>query len=101
MSETDYPRLILSDQFSERDAFEIRLKGWFYASIELEDGSHHTLNFYDPVRLKQEFDDDVKNGRGCFAEPNLIIVAEVTIEAVQAATRFLWETGYFKRIKSE
>src|SRR5258708_9802951 len=100
-SKTDFPRLILREDFNERDAFEITQKGWFSASIELEDGNRYIVNFYDPVRLKQELEDYVKDGQPCFAEPNLIVVPEVTIDAIQEAVRFLWKTGFLENIKPE
>ena len=80
-SKTDFPRLILRDDFNERDAFEITQKGWFSASIELEDY--------------------VKDGQPCLAEPNLIVVPEVTIAAIQESVRFLWQTGFLENIKPE
>ncbi|MGH9753480.1 MAG: hypothetical protein ACREA2_11910 [Blastocatellia bacterium] len=94
------PRVIFPDGFDERAAFEITLKGWLSAQVELEDGDHYTVYFSDPFRLQQDLDENVKLGKPCFAEPGLIILPEVTIEAVQDAVRFLREQGFFANLKA-
>jgi hypothetical protein len=95
------PKLVLYENFDERDAFDITAKGWFDANIELPDGRHYTLAFYDLGRLKLHLGDSIENGEPCFAEQNLIVVPEVTIEAIQNSIRFLWEKDFFSYIKPE
>lgn len=84
------PRIIFPEGFDERTAFETPLKGWLNAQVELEDGRRYAVYFSDPVRLQQDLEEAVNDGRPCFAEPGLIIVPEVTVEIIQNAVLFLW-----------
>ncbi len=94
-------RVILPERFDERAAFEANLKGWLSAQVELEDGSCYTVYFSDPIRLQQDLEEEVKLGKPCFAEPGLIVLPEVTVEAIQDAAQFLWEQGFFARLKAD
>ena len=40
-------------------------------------------------------------GKPYFAEPGLIIVPEVTVQAMQEAVQFLWKQGFFASLKTE
>ena len=95
------PRIIFPEGFDERAAFETPLKGWLSAQIELEDGGRYAVYFSDPIRLQQDLDEAVKSGRPCFAEPGLIILPEVTAEAIQDAVQFLWKQGFFAYLKAD
>ena len=95
------PRIIFPEGFDERAAFETPLKGWLNAQIELEDGCRYAVYFSDPIRLQQDVDEAVKSAKPCFAEPGLIIVPEVTIQAIQDAVPFLWKQGFFASLKAE
>jgi hypothetical protein len=95
------PRVIFPEGFDERTAFEAPLKGWLKAQVELEDGCRYAVYFSDPARLQQDVDEAVKRERPCFAEPGLIIVPEVTVEAIQEAVQFLWKQGFFASLKAE
>jgi hypothetical protein len=53
------------------------------------------------MRLQQDMDEAVHNGRPCFAEPGLIIVPEVTVETIQDAVQFLWKQGFFASLKTD
>ncbi len=46
---------------------------------------------------QQDLDENVKLGKPYFAEPGLIVLPEVTVEAIQAAVHSLWEQGYFHK----
>lgn len=67
--------------------------------VHLEDGSRYRLYFIDPVRLQQTLEDDVRAGKGYFAEPGLVVLPEVTTQAVQRAVPGLVEGGYLQRLK--
>ncbi|MEK7833749.1 MAG: hypothetical protein AAB401_21865, partial [Acidobacteriota bacterium] len=54
-----FPRIIFPDDFDERAAFEVSMKGWLMAQVELENGSRYPVCFYDPVRLQQDFESEV------------------------------------------
>lgn len=101
MADNSYPKLIIDPSFNEQDSYNISLKGWFSADIEIEDGTHFKINFFDPIRLKQEYDDSIREGEPCFIEFNLIIIPKITIENIQDCIQFLWKKGYFSYIKAE
>lgn len=98
---TYFPRLVLPEWFDDRVLFEMPYKGFFVAEVELEDKSHYILNFYDPIRLNQELDDNISLDKPYFAEQNLIVVPEVTLEHINAALQYLWRSGYFNLIKTK
>ena len=60
-----------------------------------------TVYFSDPIRLQQDVDEAVQDERPCFAEPGLIVVPEVTVQAIQEAVQFLWKQGFFASLKAE
>jgi hypothetical protein len=99
MAMSEPAKLILPADFSERDAVEIKAKGWFTARVQLSGGNAYTLNFYDPVRLEQEVSDMFTIvGRPCYAEPGLVIVPEVTVEAMKEALPHLVAADYFSHL---
>lgn len=84
--------------FDERTQWEVRQKGWFDQVLaELPDGSKVRLSFWDPVRLVQDFHTDIKHGKACLAEPNMVVIPEMTIENMQAAVDELYRVGYFDK----
>ena len=95
------PRVIFPAGFDERAAVETPLKGWLSAQVELDDGCRYAVYFSDPMRLQQDVDEAVHNGRPCFAEPGLIIVPEVTVQTIQDAVQFLWKQGFFASLKTD
>lgn len=56
--------LNLSDDFYEY-AWEIELKGYFEVDIQIID-KLYTFNFYDPIRLKQTIEDDLRSNQYFF-----------------------------------
>lgn len=95
------PRLVLPDGFDERAAFETPLKGWLKAQVELENGCRYAVYFSDPIRLQHDVDEAAKTERPCFAEPGLIVLPEVTVQAIQDAVQVLWKEGFFASLKAE
>jgi hypothetical protein len=95
------PRVIFPAGFDERAAVEAPFKGWLSAQVALDDGCRYAVYFSDPMRLQQDVDDAVQNGRPCFAEPGLIIVPEVTVQTIQDAVQFLWKQGFFASLKAD
>lgn len=95
------PRVIFPAGFDERAAVETPLKGWLSAQVELDNGCRYAVYFSDPVRLQQDMDEAIHNGRPCFAEPGLIIVPEVTVQTIQDAVQFLWKQGFFASLKTD
>src|SRR5438045_1954580 len=81
--------------------FETPSKGYLRdVEVHLEDGSHYRLYFIDPVRLQQTLTDDVEAGRPFFAEPGLVVLPEVTTEAIHQAIPALVQEGYFSHLRA-
>jgi hypothetical protein len=95
------PRILVLEECDERAVFEMPLKGWLSTQVEFEDGRRYRVYFSDPIRLQQDLHEQVENGSPCFAEPGLIVVREVTVEAIQDAVHFLWKRGFFDDLKAE
>jgi len=83
---------------SEADEEEARVRGYYGEAVVQSGGQRYSIAFYDPIRLQQTIDDDIRLGRPCFAEPGLVVVPEVTREAMEAAVRELVTEGFFQRI---
>lgn len=94
-------RVILPDDFDERAAFEAPAKGWLSVLVETKDHRHFSVYFCDPVRLQQDLDENIRAGKPYFAEPGLIVVPEVTVDAVQEAVQSLFEQGFFDELRPQ
>jgi len=90
-------RVILPCDFDEY-GWEVEAKGWFdTASVEF-DGQVIEISIYDPTRLKQEIEDALSTNR-VFVERNIIVVSTVNRASIEAAVKFLYESGEFGRWK--
>ncbi|MGB6192441.1 MAG: hypothetical protein WBF42_08240 [Terracidiphilus sp.] len=90
------PKLIGLDWDAE-EAWEIRSKGWYeLAELQLDDGSVVPLSFRDPVRLSQELQAHFASGKQYFSKRNLIILPELTEEAIRQTVADLLFKGVFK-----
>jgi len=80
----------------ERTAYEVRQKGWCgLAELQFEDGKVLSLSFWNPIRLSQELNGHFAAGARVWAEPNVIVVSDLTQESMKAAVFELIEKGYF------
>lgn len=61
---------------------------------------YFNLRVYDIVRLKQDFESEVEEYGYYSAEPNLVLVTEVTKDNVLKIISQLYEDGYFNHLKS-
>ena len=95
------PRVLWPAGFDERAVVKTPLKGWLSATVELDDGCRYAVYFSDPMRLQQDLEEAVRHGKPCFAEPGLIIVPEVTVQAIQDTVQFLWKQGFFASLKAD
>ena len=68
--------------------------------LQSPEGEMYTVYFIDPIRLQQDLEAEQEAGSALFAEPGLIILPEVTREAMQNVVRQLWEQGYFESLKT-
>lgn len=68
--------------------WEVEAKGWFSEARIFVSGKRYRLNFYDPVRLGQSIEDELKRDRAFF-EPNLVVVQSVTRANMERAAALL------------
>jgi hypothetical protein len=88
------------DWYDDRAEYEAPFKGWLDGVVvHLENGSRYRLCFYDPIRLQQTLKDDADSGRPYFAEPNLVVLPEVTTAAIQTAVSELVREHFFEQLK--
>jgi hypothetical protein len=100
INQTNHLQLLLPEGFDEQSLFEMPLKGWLQASVAVDDGTCYPVYFCDPMRLQQDLEQSAENGEPWVAEPGLIILPEVTLEAAQKAVYFLWAKGYFASLRA-
>jgi hypothetical protein len=53
------------------------------------------LSFWDPVRLQQDLEENLKQGKTAVVEKGLIVVSEVSRENIEKAVRQAFDEGYF------
>jgi hypothetical protein len=92
--------LVLPVDYDEQSAFETPSRGYLSgASVRFADGRSYAVFFIDPVRLQQDLEGEAKWGRPYFAEPNLIVLPEVTEQAMRTAVEELAKNGFFQHLK--
>jgi hypothetical protein len=92
--------ILFPSDYDSQSEFETPMRGYL-SEVEVElDGFRCRLFFIDPVRLEQELKSNVDNGRSYFTEPNLIILPEVTTEAIRKAIEGLAKDGFFQHLKN-
>ncbi|MEC4817065.1 MAG: hypothetical protein SAK29_27920 [Scytonema sp. PMC 1069.18] len=97
----DYPKLIFKYGWDDKDEAETPMKGYRSDGIvHSPDGEMYPVYFIDPVRLQQDLEAETELGSPFLAETGLIILPEVTREAMENAVRQLWAKGFFQSVKS-
>src|SRR5262245_51176972 len=87
--------------YDGRGEWEAESKGWLQG-VEVEfHGRRHSFFFYDPVRIVQDLESEVEQGRPLLAEPGLVLVPEVTRSAIITAVGHLVRNGYFERLDTK
>ncbi|BAZ12465.1 hypothetical protein NIES4071_42960 [Calothrix sp. NIES-4071] len=95
----DYPKLSFKYGWDDRDDEETFRKGYRSDGIvQSPEGEIYPVYFIDPIRLQQDLEAEEDNGSAFLAEPGLIILPEVTREAMENVVRQLCEQGYFKSL---
>jgi hypothetical protein len=98
MKRATFVKLVFEHGFDERDEYEAENRGYrSHVWVELDDGSHHLLTFYDVTRLSQTLEDECSSGRMFFAEPGLVVVPAVTRANMEAAAKTLASEGFFSK----
>ena len=100
MSDPQLVRLEFTHEFGEREEQEAEDRGYLNFSVAvLEDGKRIPIVFYDPVRLKQDLEEEIKFGKSCIAEVGLIVVPSVSRENMQKAVNQLLQEGFFDELQ--
>jgi hypothetical protein len=86
-------RLIFPDWYDERAEWEVVEKGWFSDAVVDVDGARYAITFYDPVRLRQNLEEEA---RGWLAEVGLIVLPELTRPAMVNAVAQIVDDGFFR-----
>lgn len=81
------PMLSLPDDFGDY-AWEVEEKGVFWGARIVLGSLYLPVTFYDPARLAQDVQEDVKAQRS-FAVRNLIVVGRLTVEEMTTAVAAL------------
>ena len=86
--------------YDAQSEFETPLRGYL-SEVEVEvEGLRYRLFFIDPVRLGKELKSNVESGRAYFAEANLVVLPEVSTEAIKKAVDGLARDGFFQHLKN-
>jgi len=72
----------------ENYGWEVEAKGWYSQARIIASGTRYLINFYDPVRLGQQIQDELERGQ-IFFEPNLVVVRAVTRANMETAAQEL------------
>jgi hypothetical protein len=92
--------VIFPEWYDARLEHETPSKGYLAdVVVRLENGSGYRLYFIDLVRLGQNLEDDTRVGRSYYAEPGLVVLREVTTEAIRDAVAGLYRDGFFRHLK--
>ncbi len=86
-------RLVFPDYFDNRAA-EIEAKGYF-ADVTIEAGGlQYRPVFYDPTRLAQTIDDELRIGTPANTEPNVVVVKRITRLDIELAVAHLADADF-------
>jgi len=95
-----FPSIEFPGWYDGRCEFETPARGYMAdVIVKGDDGLAYKVYFIDPVRLQQTLQDDAATGRAFFAEPGLIVLHEVTTDAIKKAVADLWREGFFQSLK--
>ena len=83
--------LIFPDGSADHES-EVESKGWFADARLTHCGQSYRLNFYDPVRLRQDIEEELQRGN-IFFEPNVVVVQSVTRRNMEKAAALLVQSG--------
>ena len=98
MSTTTEPyTVVFPEDYDAQSEFETPSRGYLSGVVvQTTNGLRYRVFFYDPVRMQQDLEAE---GKGYLAEPNLILLSDVTTENIKRAVQGLWQDGYFKHLK--
>ena len=76
-------------------------KGWLSVLQLTFEGKVYHLNFYDPVRLAQCIETEMKDHNPCFFEENLIVIKSITEKNIRGAIEAIIANGQVSNLISQ
>jgi hypothetical protein len=93
------PSLRFLREFSDQEAFEAQGRGYLsHVLVQLGEGRLYPLFFYDAIRLQQDLEESAKHGRPFIADPGMIVLQEITLDAMKQAVEQLNGEGFFDHL---
>lgn len=68
---------------------EIKAKGVYAAVLIAVGERRYRPTFFDTVRLRREYEDELKNGAAAYVEANVVVIPAVTRKHIDAAIKQL------------
>jgi len=93
------PIIRFPEGFKERMEMEMTSRGYLSSVMVQLGEEQYRLFFYDPTRMQQDLEEETKLGRCYLAEPNLVLLPEITTENIEKAILGLCQNGYFQHLK--
>lgn len=85
--------------FNEQDEDEANARGYLgHVQVKTEGGLKYSVVFYDPIRLKQDLEEE---GDGFIAEPGMIILESICLKNMQYAVNLLEKNGFFNKLSPD
>ncbi len=92
-------RLMFVREFTEQQAVEARDRGYLsHVLVEVDGDRLYPVFFYDPVRLQQDLEMNAKHGRAFVADAGMIVLPDITPEAMQEVVQQLCQEGFFEHL---
>jgi hypothetical protein len=92
--------ILFPEGFDAQSEYETPFRGYLSdVVVQLANGSRYQMFFIDPVQLGQELGEDSQGGRPNFAEPNLIVLPDVTTASIRQAVEGLVKERFFDLLK--
>jgi|SRR5581483_2977028 len=93
------PRLRFHVGFSEQDLYEAQQRGYLsHVLVELGDRRLYPVLFYDIVRLQQDLEESTKHGRPFIADPGMVVLPDISLDAMNQSVQKLYADGFFDHI---
>ena len=92
-------RLVFAQGISEQTLFEAQSRGYLsHVMVELDGSRVFAVFFYDAIRLQQDLQESAKHDRPFVADPGMIVLPELTLDAMESAVQRLCQEGYFEHL---
>ena len=95
---TEIKELILPGEGNDPELWDANARGYCsHVMVRFNNGQTFRLDFHEPIRLHQEIGGDVVQQKEVWAQPELIILPEITLGGIVQAVLFLESKNYFAK----